>query len=215
MVSAVLTATGGGTYAWGNGATTATTTVTAAGTYSVTVIGTNGCTAATSVAVITNTTPPTIAGTVVGSTGNDGSITLTSPATGVFAWSNGATTATITALIPGTYTVTATDAVNGCTASSSFVVTLVATQNLDNITTFTAFPNPTNGLVSVNYTLQNTEKVRIAISNALGQVMQVKEVAAAAQHTEQFDLTGYPNGTYFVQIQVGSTRLNERIILQR
>ena len=50
-----LTATGGGTYKWSTGATTAAITASAVGTYSVTVTSPNGCTATKSVTTTSNT----------------------------------------------------------------------------------------------------------------------------------------------------------------
>ena len=58
--TSVLTATGGSTYVWSTGATTATTTVTAAGTYSVTATDANGCSATGSVTIVGQSTPPTV-----------------------------------------------------------------------------------------------------------------------------------------------------------
>ena len=64
VLSTTLTATGGVSYSWSTGATTAAITVSTAGTYTVTVTGANGC-QATASAIITmdNTVPaPPLAG---------------------------------------------------------------------------------------------------------------------------------------------------------
>ncbi|WP_284652251.1 T9SS type A sorting domain-containing protein [Flavobacterium terrisoli] len=137
--------TPGATFAWvasngGNivsGANTATPTVNAAGTYTLTVTNpANGCTA-TDVALVTlNNTPPNVnAGPdkeltcVVSSIALSGS---SSTPGATFAWvaSNGghivsgANTATPTVDAIGTYTLTVTNPANGCTASDFAVVTL-------------------------------------------------------------------------------------------
>jgi uncharacterized repeat protein (TIGR01451 family) len=119
-----LTATGGGTYLWFNGSTAASVTVAplVATTYSVTVTGTNGCSAVGSKLV--NIFPmPTI--TIAG---NDTicvnqSTVLTASGGSTYLWSNNATTASITVSPANTttYTVTATDN-NGCTNSQSITV---------------------------------------------------------------------------------------------
>ncbi len=108
-------------YAWSNGANTATASNLTAGTYICTVSDINGC---VSVAIATITQPATAVSVLItGSTnvtcngGNDGSATASgSGGTGAitYAWSNGSTTATATGLTAGSYTVTATDA-NSCT----------------------------------------------------------------------------------------------------
>ncbi|MBD2704844.1 beta-propeller fold lactonase family protein [Spirosoma sp. BT702] len=58
--SVSLTAVGTGTYRWNNGATTSAINATLAGTYSVTLTGTNGCTAAASTSVSYQNCAPTL-----------------------------------------------------------------------------------------------------------------------------------------------------------
>ena len=113
--SSTLTASGyKGSLLWSNGATTASITVTTAGTYKVTQ-RVNGCTSPAgsgTAAPAANPGTPTI--TVVNSCGSS---TLTASGyTGSLLWSNGATTASITVTTAGTYTVRQT--VNGCTSAA-------------------------------------------------------------------------------------------------
>lgn len=111
----------GATFAWSNGATDASLTGLAAGTYSVTATKA-GCTATGSTTVASTASAPTL--NLVSTTpntcgaGNGGATVSASGGTGTitFAWSNGATAASITAVSGGSYSVTATDA-NSCTAS--------------------------------------------------------------------------------------------------
>jgi gliding motility-associated-like protein len=115
------------TYAWSNGATTATATGLAAGNYTVIVSSSSGCTANGSVTVgsggtITASVAPTHVscnGLSTGSaivTGSGG----TAPYT--YLWSNGATTATATGLAAGSYTVTVSDAAS-CSVTQSVTIT--------------------------------------------------------------------------------------------
>ena len=129
--SATVGVTGGVspyTYAWDNGATGATVTDLAAGTYVVTVTDANSCTTTQS---FTISEPDALAATTSVDTpvtcfgGNEGVATVAvtggvTPYT--YLWSNNATTATITGLTAGTYDVTVTDA-NGCTTTASVTVT--------------------------------------------------------------------------------------------
>ncbi|MES2514355.1 MAG: gliding motility-associated C-terminal domain-containing protein [Bacteroidota bacterium] len=129
--TAVLSGSGGGTYAWSGpgitgGGTTATPTVNAPGTYSLSVTSA-GCTSTVStVAVTQNTTPPTP--TASNSTTLSCSIAtaalLGGPASGVtYQWSGpgfsgGTTSQNATATAPGNYTLTVTDVTNGCTGTA-------------------------------------------------------------------------------------------------
>jgi gliding motility-associated-like protein len=131
--SITLTATGGGTYSWSNGSavvgTSAALVVTSPGTYTVTVTGTNGCTATASSVITQNNTVP-IAGinppssTVLNCLTT--SINLTATGGGNYSWSNGTSlvgsSATLSVNAPGTYTVTITTA-NGCSSTAVQTIT--------------------------------------------------------------------------------------------
>jgi hypothetical protein len=125
-----VTATGGTSYAWSGGNTplTAYDSITSPDTYIVTVTGSNGCTATSSILITQNDTVPT-----AGITNNTGSSLLTCSnmfisvtATGgeVYIWSGGNTPLTVSDSIttPGIYLVTVTGT-NGCTATSSITIT--------------------------------------------------------------------------------------------
>jgi gliding motility-associated-like protein len=126
VTSVVLTATGDAvSYVWGDGTTGASFTAAAAGTYTVTATGANGCTNTASITVTENIAKPTVSissdETVL--TCTDQSIELTASGSGVsYLWDNGATTASITVSTAGTYTVTATGA-NGCKETTSISIT--------------------------------------------------------------------------------------------
>ncbi len=125
-----LTATGGTapyTFLWNDGVTTEDRSALAAGTYSVTVTDTRGCTAVASVAITQPTelqlstaqTNPLCFGAATGSidlTVTGGTLPY------LYVWSNGATTQDISALVPNTYSVTVTDG-NGCVKSTSVTIT--------------------------------------------------------------------------------------------
>jgi hypothetical protein len=129
--SATLTASGGFGYVWNTGATTASISVTTAGTYTVVVTSDGGCTATATRTITVNPLPTPAIGVVEtsGVTPNDGvlcqgaSATLTASGGTSYAWSTNATTASISVTTSGTYTVVATNA-NGCSASTSVVITV-------------------------------------------------------------------------------------------
>lgn len=127
--------TAGATAQWSgpNGftSTSFTPSVSAPGTYTLTVTGPNGCTASDTVVVNQDTTPPNAsAGPSKELSCAVTSVTLegsSSTAGATFSWSgpgivSGGNTATPTVNTAGTYTLTVTG-LNGCTASSQVVVT--------------------------------------------------------------------------------------------
>lgn len=140
--TAMLTATGGTSYAWNNGDTTATVSVSpgTATTYLVTVSDGNGCTGIDSAAVA-------IAGALTVTAGPDtaicagGTAVLTATGGTNYVWNSGGMTASIS-VSPGaatTYIVTATDG-NGCTGTDSATVTIAGalTVGISNDTTICA-----------------------------------------------------------------------------
>lgn len=127
-ISTTLTATGGGTYLWSTGATTAAITVTpgTTTTYSVTV--SNGSCSVTSnylVTVIATPVPnptPTFSSICVGQ-----SSTIQAFGGGTYLWNTGATTSSITVspLVTTTYSVTVNN--GGCIANGSTTVSVSPT----------------------------------------------------------------------------------------
>ncbi|MGK0388179.1 MAG: hypothetical protein ACI94Y_000907, partial [Maribacter sp.] len=120
-----------GTYLWSDATTNQTLTVSAGGTYTVTLTDANGCEATSEFVITENAIPvpvPTITETS-GTTDDDGIICTgddaildVGVAIGTYLWSDATTNQTLTVSAGGTYTVTLTDA-NSCEATSEFVIT--------------------------------------------------------------------------------------------
>ncbi len=119
--SVTLTAPVGMTsYAWSNGATSQSITVSNTSSHTVTVTNAGGCSATSSPTSVTvlQAQPATITPSGPTTFCPGGSVTLTASAGSSYLWSNGATTPSITVATSGNFSVTVTDA-NGCTATSA------------------------------------------------------------------------------------------------
>jgi gliding motility-associated-like protein len=154
-----ITANGGAapyTYNWGGGVTTEDRTALAAGTYTVTVLDANSCSATSANTIIQ---PPVLGGTISSISnvlcfgGYNGAVSVT--ATGgsgayTYNWGNGITTPGRTGLVAGSYTVTITDA-NACTAVVAANITQpvaplsTSVSSLNNVSCF----GGSNGTVNV------------------------------------------------------------------
>ncbi len=114
--SVLLTASGGTTYLWSNGATTSAITAYTANTYTVTATAVCGS-SSTSQTVLVDLNPTTIINSSGPTTFCQGLNTnLTASGATTYLWSNGATTASITVSTANNYTVIGT---NSCGSSNS------------------------------------------------------------------------------------------------
>ncbi|MBK8192262.1 MAG: hypothetical protein IPK76_03210 [Lewinellaceae bacterium] len=140
LQSATLIASGGGTYLWSTGASSASISVTplSTTTYTVTVTGANGCTETATQTVTVSLLPPAaISGP--SEICNGQSATLTASGGGTYLWSTGAITPAITVspTTTTTYTVVVTAGI-GCVATATKTVAvnplLVLSSSITNAT---------------------------------------------------------------------------------
>lgn len=124
--SVQLTASSGNSYLWNTGATSQTITVSASGSFWVTVSDGNDCEGTSdTVAVLVNPNPtPVITPDGPLEFCDGDSVTLTSSAASGYLWSTGATTQSIVVYASGSYGVTVTDA-NGCSAAATPITVVV------------------------------------------------------------------------------------------
>jgi hypothetical protein len=137
--------TGPFTYSWSNGGNTASISGLAAGTYTVDVTDSKGCTASSASTIVNEPSAINTTKTMAGPTcpgGNDGWICVqASGGTGTltYSWNNGATTPCIYSLTAGTYVVVIKDA-NNC--SGQWTITIAAPAPFCSITGNTSFCAP-------------------------------------------------------------------------
>ena len=186
--SATSTVTGGTqpyTYAWSNGATTASISGVAAGNYLLTVNDAAGC----STSQLATITQPTAIATFFEVTDatcvSAGKVTATisgGTAPYIYLWSSGATTASLTNLTAGTYSLTITDA-NGCTKTVS--------------TTVNASTAPTATLTSTNPTCNggNNGTASVVVTGGTAPFSYAWSNSATSA-----SLTGLVAGTYSVTV---------------
>ena len=112
----------GNTFLWSTGATTQTVTISSAGTYYVTVTGSNGCSTNDTIVVTPKTAPVVSLGADQNICTSD-TVTLDAGNAGAtYLWSTGATTQTIRVSLANTYSVAVTN-VGGCTTNDAVVIT--------------------------------------------------------------------------------------------
>jgi hypothetical protein len=154
--SVFLQATGGGSYAWSNGAVSSAITVNTPGPLVVTVTDGFGCSAKDTTTVILKALPtkPVISPTGPLNICQGQSTTLTTNATGSHKWSTGATSVSISVIQTGVYADTAIGA-NGCRNVSDPVTVLV-----------NSIPESPSVVARGPSTFCQGGNVRLALSNA-------------------------------------------------
>lgn len=81
--------------------------------------------------------------------------------------------------------------------------------------TLDIFPNPTNDLLNISYTLSTNSKIQIQLINSLGQI--VKEVSnqqTEGTYTLNVDTKPFANGIYFIRFSDGVNTKQAKVIVQ-
>jgi PKD repeat protein len=130
-------------------------------------------------------------------------------------WNTGDSLRTISVTKSGLYIVTVLDQCGQRRGRDSIYVTVVDTLYSDhnglsaNITK--AFPNPSTGLVNVQFARPLLKKVVVSVLNQQGQVLYTR---TTAQQSQQLDLSALPKGYYMIVISDGVTRKVQPLLLQ-
>jgi hypothetical protein len=195
--SFTMVPTGANTYTYSSGSAVVTPTATAS--YSVTGTSAQGCVSSnTAVSAVTvNALPMVMAATnsTLLCVGN--SATLTASGATSYTWNTTATTAVIVVspTTTVTYTVNGTGA-NGCSNAATVTQSVSACTSiatLSNDDTIKLYPNPNNGL----FTIELNTTSQVSVTNALGQVV-IAETFEAGKHS--LDILNQATGVYFVKI---------------
>ncbi|MBS1617064.1 MAG: hypothetical protein JST76_00990 [Bacteroidetes bacterium] len=209
--SATLTATGGGTYLWSTGATTAAISASTAGSYTVTVTNASGCTATASgtlgsyvlpVLSISSNSPVCIGSPVSLSVTANGASSYT------YAWT-GSNSFTATSATPsiasatvsnsGTYSVTVTDN-HTCSASATVAVSVSACLSVSG---YVFNDGNGNGLVGPRDTVSTFGQTLYAVvSDTTSRVVSSSPVSANGS----FSVSGLTPSTRGLKLRISTTQ---------
>jgi len=224
--AATVMATGGSgplTWLWTpTGCITQTCVGLCAGSYSVAVTDSIGCSVTTNV-IITEPDALTANSTHTDETlaiANDGTATVipsggTAPYT--YSWApTGGTNATATGLDAGTYTCTITD-INGCIIS--VIVTIgttngvgIATTNFDNLTV-TIFPNPAQDHLQLILSTDQKNYLQLEIYNVLGEKVETLDFGKVSAVNFTYNTIALTNGIYFFRVSSGEVTTIRKITI--
>ena len=136
--------------------------------------------------------------------------TLAGPTTGyTYSWTvpNSATvsannTPTITVNIPGNYTVTVTNTSNSCSTTSLVPVVVCAEigENLLSNDNIAIYPNPTNGLLTIDLKEVQSNFITVEVYSAHGKLIKKQAINLA---NSTINLQNEANGLYLIYIREG------------
>ncbi len=73
------------------------------------------------------------------------------------------------------------------------------------------YPNPTEGLLHVNFNGYKKEIIDLNIFNSKGQLVMTDEILKSRN---EYNLSGLPKGVYFVELKSGTNKSNSKIVLK-
>ncbi|MFN0032466.1 MAG: T9SS type A sorting domain-containing protein [Flavobacteriales bacterium] len=112
----------------------------------------------------------------------------------------------------GAYTLTVTDA-NGCTDSQTINIT--GLDELGLLYNISIYPNPTQGLVLLNMSGLQGEKVTLQLTDEAGRIVLARELGnVTGVRTETIDATQCAAGVYHLHLIVGSGTHTARLVIQ-
>ncbi|MFK7797508.1 MAG: T9SS type A sorting domain-containing protein, partial [Aureispira sp.] len=135
-----------------------------------------------------------------------------------YTWNTGATTDDLTGLVAGTYDVTVTDITTGCQQVLTGIVVPYQLPNsidqLDDLSSFELYPNPTTGMVWVNLNLSKSKAVQLSVTNIAGQLVQEFAPNEQLEQNYTIDLSHYPSGVYLARFIIGDQVKTVKIIVE-
>ena len=76
------------------------------------------------------------------------------------------------------------------------------------------YPNPTDGIVKLNLSLETESKVEISLNNSIGQKVFHKTFGFLSKLDKSFDWSMLPKGVYSINININNQHTFEKIVLQ-
>ncbi len=213
--SITLIASGGDTYSWDNGlgsGPTKSISPTITTVYVVTASSSNGCTDTDDILVTVNTSPAKPSITLFG---ND---FLSSATTGNQWLFNGVTlpgetATTYTPSIGGFYSVRVTNA-NGCSNTSDSLEYILGIKEEIGLLELEVYPNPTDGIITMNLGLKGSEPVNIILYDVLGNQLKQFKLGQIHSSQTQLDFRTYPTGVYFMDVQIAGHSFIKKVVVK-
>lgn len=125
----------------------------------------------------------------------------------------GATSSEFEPLTDGEYYVEVTNSA-GCSSKSDLVNVTWFSVSEGKERGFKVSPNPTSGVINIEYNGIKPGNSRIEIINSIGKVIVQEEFFAESnQYSDTFDLSKFPQGVYFITLWNKGIQVTQKIVL--
>lgn len=85
---------------------------------------------------------------------------------------------------------------------------------LNGLSRFDLFPNPTSGQLNLDIELERSTSLQVAIYNLQGSKVYLQNLPTTAQYKEQLDLSHLPAGMYVVQVSTPTFRSSKKVVIK-
>jgi hypothetical protein len=115
---------------------------------------------------------------------------------------------------------TYTDPANSCPGyATQYIEVIICPLSVNEIANngdkLLCYPNPSNGLLTLNYKDAGSKDINIRILDVQGRLMtQEKHNLTTGMFTKTYDLNNYPKGIYMIEVSGNSGRTYQKVILQ-
>ena len=124
----------------------------------------------------------------------------------------GATAQTYTTTKNGQYTVKVT--VKGCTSVSNIFVVNTGIGSLTNSNALSVYPNPSDGIITVSFSINTKSTHKVEVKNMLGQVVFKDELTDYnGTYIKSINLQEYGKGTYTITLMNENNVIAKKIIV--
>lgn len=125
----------------------------------------------------------------------------------------GATNRVIEIANPGTYHVTIAD--DNCLFRSDATVVTSLDERLNTIS-LTVYPNPSTGIITINWRNEVASDIRISVFDQLGNLLHHESVQNTGGNMEKaLNLSNFPNGLYHFVLESGNEKTVKKVVLSR
>lgn len=211
------------TYQWASGQTTSTILIDAPGSYCIMVTDANNCKSDTCIEIHDGGSGPENCDFTYDAS-NSPTISFSATASGYigeWAWNFDDNSGlqygqnmSHTFTSPGTYNVNVFVS-NDCGYCDKTVsITINSVDIIEHIVSdLEIFPNPTNDVVTILFSVNQTEAIDLQLKNMLGQIVYNETMSGVSgDFTKPLDLNSYSKGSYILQIATDSEVLTRKII---